>query len=298
MSIPSNGITPEVIRGVMPPYRLSPDLMAATIAALPAPPPDSTTALREARLTRLLQEVAALKPADAAQAHLATQLLTIRGLVDSFTVRAQAPNLEINQMCRLGRTAAELLRTAAALDRTLARHQQMPTPFYGVVIQDEVDIPALETIWATGTPASAAPNPQPPTGAGTQPIAAPTPPTSAAPGATPPPATPPPATPQPATPQPATALDPVHPRPDPEPTPPPATPQPATALDPVHPRPDPEPTPPPTPPAPPHPQAHPAQSPDPATQPDSTTPEWSITKIDEGPGWSREVLRHRSAAAR
>ena len=274
MSIPSNGITPEVIRGVMPPYRLSPDLMAATIAALPAPPPDTTTAWRQARLTRLLQEVAALKPADAAQARLATQLLTIRGLVDSFTVRAQAPNLEINQMCRLGRTAAELLRSAAALDRTLARHQQMPTPFYGTVIQDNVDMPALETIWASGIPASAGTGSLASAGAGTQPSAAPTPPTSAAPGATPPPATPPPATPQPATPQPATALDPVQPRPDLEPMPPP------------------------TPSAPPHPQAHPAQSPDPATQPDSTTPEWSITKIDEGPGWSREVLRHRSAAAR
>src|SRR5277367_1589456 len=176
MSIPSNGITPEVIRGVMHPYHLSPDLMAATIAALPAPPPDSTTAWRQARLTRLLQEVAALKPADAAQARLATQLLTIRGLVDSFTARAQAPSLEINQMCRLGRTAAELLRSAAALDRTLARHQQMPTPFYGVVIQDEVDIPALETIWASGTAASATPNPHNPAGAGTQPSATPPPP--------------------------------------------------------------------------------------------------------------------------
>src|SRR5580692_7645737 len=152
MTIPSNGITPEVIRGVMHPYRLSPDLMAATIAALPPPPPDSTTAWRQTRLTRQLQEITALKPADAAQAHIAAQILTTRELADAFTARAQAPNLEINQMCRLGRTGAELLRSAAALDRALARHQQMPTPFYGVVIQDEVDIPALETIWATGTP--------------------------------------------------------------------------------------------------------------------------------------------------
>jgi hypothetical protein len=113
MTIPSNGITPEVIRGVMHPYRLSPDLLAATTAALPAPPPDTTTAWRQARLARQLQEIAALKPADAAQAHIAAQLLTTRVLADTFIARAQAPNLEINQMCRLGRTGAELLRTPA-----------------------------------------------------------------------------------------------------------------------------------------------------------------------------------------
>ncbi len=275
MSIPSNGITPEVIRGVMPPYRLSPDLMAATIAALPAPPPDSTTALREARLTRLLQEVAALKPADAEQAHLATQLLTIRGLARQASTRPRPspPTWKSTRCGRLGRTAAELLRSAAALDRTLARHQQMPTPFYGVVIQDEVDIPALETIWASGIPASAAPNPQPPTGAGTQPIAGPTRPTSAAPGASPPPATP----------LPATALDPVHPRPDPEPTPTPATPQPAprptrcshgpTRSQCPRRRPQHRRTPRRTPPTPPTPQHNPTPPP----------PRWSITKIGRGP---------------
>jgi hypothetical protein len=134
MTIPSNGITPEVIRGVMHPYRLSPDLLAATIAALPAPPPDTTTAWRQARLASQLQEIAALKPADAAQAHIAAQLLTTRVLADTFIARAQAPNLEINQMCRLGRTGAELFRSAAGLDRTLARHQQKPTPFFGTVI--------------------------------------------------------------------------------------------------------------------------------------------------------------------
>src|SRR5580704_16575724 len=155
MSQPSNGITPEVIRGVMPPYHLSPDLLAATIAALPAPPPDTTTAWRQARLARLLQEVAARKPADAAQARIAAQILTTQELADAFIARALTPNLEINLMCRLGRTAADLLRSADRLDRSLARHQQMPVSFYGNVIQDEVDIPALETLWSSGIPAPA-----------------------------------------------------------------------------------------------------------------------------------------------
>ena len=30
------------------------------------------------------------------------------------------------------------------------------------------------------------------------------------------------------------------------------------------------------------------------TAPNDTTPEWSVIKLDSGPGWSREVLRHRS----
>jgi hypothetical protein len=257
MSIPSNGITPEVIRGVMQPYRLSPDLMAATIAALPAPPPNSTTAWRQARITRQLQEIAALKPADAAQAHIAAQILTTRELADAFTARAQAPNLEINQMCRLGRTGAELLRSAAALDRTLARHQQMPTPFYGTVIEDEVDIPVLEAIWASGTPA--------PSSAGA--------PASTA-------ITPPPATPKPAPRRPGPlalvpAVNPSEPRPDAQPAPPPPL------------------------------QTQPAHSPAPAPQPNQlpTPPRtraaganWVFESLDQGPGYTREVLRPRTAA--
>src|SRR5580658_7034102 len=170
MSQPSNGITPEVIRGVMPPYHLSPDLLAATIAALPAPPPDTTTAWRQARLTRLLQEVAARKPANAAQARIAAQILTTQELADAFIARALTPNLEINLMCRLGRTAADLLRSADRLDRSLARHQQMPVPFFGTVIQDEVDIPALEILWARGIPIAARTASQASAGLRTRPI--------------------------------------------------------------------------------------------------------------------------------
>jgi hypothetical protein len=38
MTLPSNGITAEVIREMMPPYALSTDLLAATFAVLPPPP--------------------------------------------------------------------------------------------------------------------------------------------------------------------------------------------------------------------------------------------------------------------
>ena len=173
-------------------------------------------------------------------------------------------------MCRLGRTADALLRSAAMLERTLAHHQKMPAAFFGVVIQDEVDIPALEAIWASRTPASA--------GTGSR--------TSAAAGS------------------PASAI-----------TPPPAPPQPAPgrpgprALVPgvgqVAPSPDPRPDPEPTPATPPRPQAQPDQSPDPTTQPGEppatprtrpAAPDWVFEKLDQGPGYSREVLRRRTAA--
>ena len=252
MTTPSNGITPEIIRGVMPPYHLSPDLLAATIAALPAPPPDTTTAWRQARLTRLLQEVAARKPADAAQARIAAQILTTQELADAFIARALIPNLEINLMCRLGRTAADLLRSADRLDRSLARHQQMPVSFYGTVIQDEVDIPALETLWASGIPAA------------TRTVA----PTSA---------------------------DADAPTGTPATTPPPATPQPTIAPDPVDPQP--------TSATPPQPQTH-NESPDPATPPTQPPaarrirpagPTSVYELLDQGPGYTREILRRRTA---
>jgi hypothetical protein len=257
MATVSNGITPEVIRAFMPPYHLSPDLLAATIATLPAPPPGSTAAWRQARLTRLFQEIADLHPADAAQARLAAQLLSTRELIDAYKARAHTPDLDINQMCRLGRTADALLRSAATLERTLAQHQKLPSAFLGVVIQDEVDVPALEAIWAGRTPTSA--------------------------GAS-----------SPATAGATTATMPL-----------PAPPQPDTALDPVDPSPDPQPDPQPTPPTSPQLQVPPAQSPDPTTPPGEppapprTRPagaDWMIEHLDQGPGYTREVLRRRTPA--
>ena len=237
MSIPSNGITPEVIRGVMPPYHLSLDLLHAIFAALPAPPPDATPAWRRARVTRLAAEIVAPMPANADQARISAQLLIARELADTFAKAAQAPGLTTEQMCRLGRTASGLMRTAIELDRSLARHQQKPAPFFGTVDEHEVDLAAVDAMWG-GHPA------QP---------------------AEPPRASPPREPPRDATP-PLTQADPA-----------PTIPTPPTPAD--------------------------RTAPDPQTQPDlppqpghaAGTPEWSITKLDEGPGWSREVLRHRSS---
>ena len=102
MSLITNGITPDVIRGMMPPYHLSTDLLEATLAALPAPPPDATAAWRQVRVARLMQEFATLMPANAAQARVVSQILIMRELADAVAARAHAPELTEVQMARVG----------------------------------------------------------------------------------------------------------------------------------------------------------------------------------------------------
>ncbi len=62
MSLPSNGITQEVIRDLMPPYYLSPDLLEAMFAAMPPPPADASATWRQVggSAVRLLQEFSTL----------------------------------------------------------------------------------------------------------------------------------------------------------------------------------------------------------------------------------------------
>jgi hypothetical protein len=247
MSQPSNGITPEVIRQVMPPYQLSPDLLQATLAAIPQPPPDATPAWRHARIARLTQEISALMPANAAQARIAAQVLIYRELADALATQAHASRTDRPLMCRLARTAAALVQTTATLGRALTQYQQKPAPFFGTVLSDAVDIPALDATWNTSPDNRTQPAPD---------AAAPD---DAALDAPPPPMRRPP--------------DPPNPSPPAPPTPP------SAVLTPTEPQPQPD--------RPPHPPAHPDQQ--------AAIPEWTITKLDSGPGWSREVLRHRSS---
>jgi hypothetical protein len=222
MSQPSNGITPEVIRDLMPPYQLSPDLLQATFAAIPRPPPGATPAWRHAHLARLTQEISTLMPANAAQARIAAQILIYRELADTLATHAHASGADLPLMCRLARTADALVQTATTLDRSLTRRQQKPAPFFGTVLSDAVDISALDATWHSTPDHRPHPAPDVPS-----PPAQPTPP----------------------------SVDLAAPKPQPD--------------------------------RPPHPPAQPL--------PPAVTPEWTRTKLDEGPGWSREVLRHRSS---
>ena len=154
MSLITNGITPDVIREMMPPYHLSTDLLEATLAALPRPPPDATAGWRQVRVARLMQEFATLMPANAAQARTVSQVLIMRALADAIAARAYAPGLTEVQMARVGRASAELSRTAMGLVRGLERTQQKPAPFFGTVLADEVDVVALAAAW--GAPGAGA----------------------------------------------------------------------------------------------------------------------------------------------
>ena len=151
MSFPSNGITPAVIREMMPPYHLDNDLLGAMFAALPPPPPDASAAWRRVRITRLLHEVSTLAPANAAQARIATEIVVTRALADTIAARAYAPDLTVLQMSRVARSSAEVRRTAIGLERLLARHQQLPVPFFGTVLADEVDVAAVDAVWCGGS---------------------------------------------------------------------------------------------------------------------------------------------------
>ena len=147
MAQPSNGITAEVIRDCMLPYEFSADLLHATFAAIPAPPPEATPAWRHARIARLTQEISTLMPANAAQARIAAQMLIYRELADTLATQAHASRADLPLMCRLARTAATLGQTAAMLERSLIRYHQKPAPYFGTVLSDAVDVPAVDVIW-------------------------------------------------------------------------------------------------------------------------------------------------------
>ena len=114
MSTPSNGITAAVIRDVMPHYHLNTDLLGETLRVLPRPPPDASTPWRHARITRLVQEIGGLMPADAPQARIGAQLVIVREVADDSFRRSSAPGLTIGQVCQLRRIGADL----AVIDHT------------------------------------------------------------------------------------------------------------------------------------------------------------------------------------
>jgi hypothetical protein len=237
MSQPSNGITAEVIRDSMPPYELSADLLNATFAAIPRPPPEATTEWSHARIARLTQEISTLMPANAAQARIAAQILVYRELTDTAATLAHTPGVTVAEFCRLARSAAALAQTAATLGRSLTQYQQKPAPFFGTVLSDAVDIPTINAIWR-GTPGKPPPAPE---------AAVRRPP------------------------------DPPNPSAPAQPTPP------SAALTPTEPQPHAD--------HPPHPTTAPAPN------AAATSSEWTRIPLDSGPGWSREVLRHRSSPA-
>jgi hypothetical protein len=123
MSDPSAGITFRVIQEAMPEYHLAPDLLGGVLTAMPPPPASASAAWRHARISRVIEEIAARVPMDAAQGHLAGQIVVTQFLADDMAARIHAPGLALPEMCRLTRTTDDLLRTVARLERALERRQ-------------------------------------------------------------------------------------------------------------------------------------------------------------------------------
>jgi hypothetical protein len=154
MSDPSAGITFRVIQEAMPEYHLAPDLLGGVLTAMPPPPASATAAWRHARISRIIEELAARVPMDAAQGHLAGQIVVTQFLADDMAARIHAPGLALPEMCRLTRTTDDLLRTVARLERALERRQVRVMPFRDVGAVDGFDLEALDGVWCGGATAA------------------------------------------------------------------------------------------------------------------------------------------------
>ena len=155
MSTPSSGITLRTIQEAMPEYYIDTDLVDGVLTAMP-PPPGASAAWRRARLTRIIEEVAARVPMDAAQGHLAGQLVVVEFLADDMLGRITTPGLALAERRLAIRTADDLLRSVARLERTLERRQERVMPFRDVGAVDGFDLAALDGVWCRGVPAAAA----------------------------------------------------------------------------------------------------------------------------------------------
>jgi hypothetical protein len=154
MSAPSNGITFRTIQEAMPEYHIDADLLGGVLAAMPPPPPDASASWRRARLTRVIEEVAARVPMDAAQGHLAGQIVVVQFLADDTLGGLTTPGLPLAERRLATRTADDLLRSVVRLERALERRQTRVMPFRDVGAVDGFDLDALGGVWGREVPAA------------------------------------------------------------------------------------------------------------------------------------------------
>ena len=139
----------------MPEYHLSQDLLGGVLTAMPPPPADASPAWRKARLTRIIEEIAARVPMDPAQGHLAGQLVVVQFLADEMMQRLMTPDLPLAERRLTARTTDELLRSVVRLERALERRQARVMPFRDVGAVDGFDLAALDGLWCRGVQAAA-----------------------------------------------------------------------------------------------------------------------------------------------
>jgi hypothetical protein len=156
MPDPSNGITFRTIQEAMPEYRISDDLVRGVLGAMPPPPAGISHAWRREHLARVIDEVAARVPMDAAQGHLAGQLVVVEFLAFEMLERVTTWDLPLAERRLASRTSDDLIRSITRLERTLERRQARVLPFRDVGAVAAFDLDALDRVWCRGMPAAGA----------------------------------------------------------------------------------------------------------------------------------------------
>jgi hypothetical protein len=154
MSDKSNGITFRTIQEAMPEYHISADLVRGVVSAMPPPAAGISYAWRRERLARVIEEIAARVPMDAAQGHLAGQLVVVEFLADEMLERVTTWDLSLAERRLASRTSDDLIRSASRLERTLERRQARVMPFRDVGVVAGFDLDALDAVWCRGMPAA------------------------------------------------------------------------------------------------------------------------------------------------
>ena len=147
MPDPSNGITFRTIQEAMPEYRISDDLVRGVLGAMPPPPAGISHAWRREHLARVIDEIAARVPMDAAQGHLAGQLVVVEFLALEMLERVTTWELPLAERRLASRTSDDLIRSITRLERTLERRQARVLPFRDVGVVAAFDLDALDRVW-------------------------------------------------------------------------------------------------------------------------------------------------------
>ena len=156
MPDPSNGITFRTIQEAMPEYHISDDLVRGVLGAMPPPPAGISHAWRREHLARVIDEIAARVPMDAAQGHLAGQLVVVEFLAFEMLERVTTWELPLAERRLASRTSDDLIRSITRLERTLERRQARVLPFRDVGVVAGFDLDALDRVWCRGMPAAGA----------------------------------------------------------------------------------------------------------------------------------------------
>ena len=159
MAGPSNGITFRTIQEAMPEYHISDDLVRGVLAAMPPPAAGIPYARRQERLARVIDEFAARVPMDAAQGHLAGQLVVVEFLAFEMLERVTTSELPLTERRLASRASDDLIRSITRLEHTLERRQARVMPFRDVGAAGGFDLDALDKVWCRGVPGASATGP-------------------------------------------------------------------------------------------------------------------------------------------